>query len=244
MERIIKIVLSDQVCCGVTTVRQVCQNVDKRLQMLCAEESEIGAISMALPFLGGDCFIPKPAIITDNQLNLSLADHKYHRFMKYLRLSELSDYYRGSFDFAANARIRFGSYQKYCGVDTFAFAKETGLYVMVRTESLFSQSLLERIACAVKEVTGLAELQVYACEPDLLWKQSLQLTDSPVLTLNHLDVTDETAERLNELTADAAYDAAYDSTGRRLLLRAGACFRHRKVLPKNVLSVNIVRSSL
>ena len=244
MERIIKIVLSEQVCRGVTTVQQVCQNVDKRLKVLFAEEAEIRAVSMALPFLGNDCFIPKPAVITEKQLNLSLADHKFHRFMKYLRLAELSDYYQGIFDFAANAGIHFGTYQKDPGLDTFAFAKETGLYVTVLTDGLLRRSLTERVCLAVQEATGLSALHAYDCEPDLLWKQSLRSTDSPVLTLNNLDVTDYTTDQLIKLMTDAAYDAAYDSTGKRLLLRAGACFRHREVLSKDVVSVNIVRSSV
>ncbi len=244
MERVVKIPLSNQVCRGATTVQQVGQNVDRRLQLFYAAEPEINAISMTLPFLGADCFIPKPAVITEKQLNLSLADHKFHRFMKYLRLSELSDYYYGDFDFAGNAGIRFGTYQKDRSVDTFVFAEGTGLYVTVRTKSAFPHSLAKRICRAMEEATGLAELQAYDCELDSLWRQSLQLTDSPVLTLKHLDITDYTADQLKELVADAAYDAVYDLMGKRLLLRAGACFRHREVLPKDAISVNIVRSSL
>lgn len=242
MERIFRIFLSDQTCRGVTSVPQVCRGIDRQLRQSLCQESSILAFSCALPCLRNDYFIPKPAVITGELLNLSLKDHKHHRFMKYLRLSELMDFYEGSFDFSANAKLRFGVYRKENGCDTFTFDKDAGIFVIVRSAQPVSPALAGQICSILSSAAGQGDTQAEMLATDALWKEMLAPGDVPVLSLNALDITDYSVQQLRALTAQAAFDAAGDPDGKHLILRAGAVFPRREVLPDEVLCVNVVRS--
>ena len=244
MERIFRIFLSEQTCCGVTSVPQVCRAVDRQLRQLLCRESSVLAFSCALPCLQNEYYIPKPAVITGGLLNLSLKDHKYHRFMKYLRLSELMDFYEGRFDFAANAKLRFGVYRKENGCDTFTFDKDAGIFVVVRFAHQAAPTLAGQICSILSSAAGSGDAQAEILTPDPLWKEMLAPGAAPVLSLNDLDITDYSVQQLQTLLAQASFDAAGDPDGKRLILRAGAVFPHRENVPDETLCVNIVRSAL
>ena len=130
MDLIIRMQFLDRICPGQKSVKGVCAKLSssKTKEDICeslkhrllGQESVL--LSDAKPFLDHEYFIEKPAFITDGLLDLSLADHKFHRFMTYLNIRDLDVFYSGQFDFAANAAISFGRYVNTGSKNYFEFA--------------------------------------------------------------------------------------------------------------------------
>lgn len=240
MEKIFRISLSNKTFYGVSSVQKICRNIDKKLNDALLGSCDISTFSETFPFNQDDYYIIKPTFITKGLLNLSLKDHKFHRFMNYLKINDLSNYYMGNFDFEANSRVRFGVYYKKNDIETFSFDKNAGVYMVVRSKQKFSDYLTKEICILLETIIGTTEQNIEVCKPNKHWEELLKPTQSPVLSISNLDITDCSVKQIKEMISGATYNVSYDYTGKRLVIQAGAFFPRRNEGLNQALCVNVI----
>lgn len=186
-------------------------------------------LSNVFPKLEEEFFVEKPSIINDNLLNLSLADFKYHRFMKYLPLKNLGRFLEGTFDFEKNGKISFGAYVKEEG-EWFEMNPALNLYFLFHTKDFISPDQLKVLRETTERIVeDILSLPVFvACEQaGVEWELWLgKGGNSKVMTLGDFHTGKYTKEELEELLEGAQYTPCYDKESRSIVLRPGALFQN------------------
>ena len=250
MISIIKIEFSQGVCSGMKSVSAICKKLSAKylrslilayLKPLNPELWDNCAVSNTMPFQCGQLYVEKPALITEGLLDLSLADHKFHRVMKYLKLSELRNFLDGSYDFARNAKTSFGHYHKTTENEYFAFSEGSGLYFCLKSPRSLSpkdrDALCQRLEHEIARIFSVDAVAVSLAEG--YQEHFLHEEDRPALSLTDLDTRSLPAQHLEALLEGAYFQVAYAPDGFGVIILAGAWFPHVSLLPNEIVCIDI-----
>lgn len=94
-------------------------------------------LSDALPFIGEKYFIPKPAAIIDGLTTLDITNQKALRTIDYIEISEIKNYFSGTYDYLAATKNKFGSFKKTSEGTMFKFVSNAGLYVIIDCDNAY-----------------------------------------------------------------------------------------------------------
>lgn len=250
MISIIKIEFSQGVCPGMKSVSAICKKLSAKylrslilayLKPLDPELWDDCAVSNTMPFQCGQLYVEKPALITEGLQDLSLADHKFHRIMKYLKLSDLRSFFDGSYDFARNAKTSFGHYQKTAENEYFIFSEGSGLYFCLKSPRSLSpkdrNALCQRLEHEIARIFFVDAVAVSIAEG--YQEYFLHEEDRPVLSLTDLDTRSLSVQHLEQILEGASFQAAYASDGFGVIILAGAWFPHALLLPNEIVCIDI-----
>lgn len=115
-------------------------------------------LSDAMPYIDELYYIPKPAAIISGLKNLDITNQKALRTISYIEITEVENYFLGTYDYLGATKNRFGFFGKTDEGIYFNFAQNAGLYVIIDCDfseviNLFGaflrQFIFERIASGV-----------------------------------------------------------------------------------------------
>lgn len=250
MISIIKIEFSRGICPGMKSVPAICKKLPAKylrsliiehLKPLDPELWDYCAVSNTMPFQCGELYVEKPALITEGLQDLTLADHKFHRIMKYLRLSDLRSFFDGRYDFALNAKTSFGHYQKTEEKEYFVFTEGSGIYFCLKTARNLSpknqDALCQLLESEVQRVFSVNAVEVSIAEG--YQEYFLHEEDGPALSLTDLDTRGLSPQHLEQILEGASFQAAYASDGFGVIILAGAWFPHTILLPSEIVCIEV-----
>lgn len=164
----------------------------------------ICAISDALPYVGDDYFVPKPAVITERLKDIDITSQKALRTINYIELSKLNQYFTGEFNYLQASKRTFGSFYRK-EKSYFRMDDNTGLYCILlnATEGMILafEEVISQYIMLQLEVRVLTEV-IYSL-PELLLASLIKSTRKR-LTLSLLR-TDVPGAVLSDMCNNAAY---------------------------------------
>lgn len=248
MISIIKIEFSQGICPSMKSVPAICKKLPasylrsliiEHLKPMDPELWDDCAVSNTMPFQCDELYVEKPALITEGLQDLTLADHKFHRIMKYLRLSDLRSFFDGGYDFALNAKISFGHYQKVEEKEYFVFTEGSGIYFCLKTARNLSpknqDALCQLMESEVQRVFFVNAVKVSIAEgyQEYFFHEEY----GPALSLTDLDTRSLSPQHLEQILEGASFQVAYASDGLGVIILAGAWFPHTILLPSEIVCI-------
>lgn len=247
---IVKIEFLQASCPGMKSVSAICKKISAKnlralilthLKPLNPEVWGDCAVSNLMPFQCDELYVEKTALITEGLQDLSLADHKFHRTMKYLKISDLRSFLDGSFDFARNAKTSFGHYQKTEENEYFVFSEGSGLYFCIKSpHSLLPKdrdALCRRLEQELPRIFSVDAVAVSIEVEPLAY--FLHEEGRPALSLTDLDTRSLAPQHLEQILEGASFQAAYAPDGFGVIILAGAWFPRAVLLPREIVCIDI-----
>lgn len=163
------------------------------------------AMSDGMPYIDEQYYIPRPAAIIRGLRLLNITNQKALRTISYIELTNLENYFTGTYDYVEATKKNFGSFKKTEDGTFFTFAQDSGLYIIFNCnsgvvsnqfKSFLSQFILEQFNTDVYITEHSANdylLNVIANE-----KTEYRISLSSIFT----DVSDEI---LRSVCANASY---------------------------------------
>ena len=224
MMKIVKVYFKNNVCLGYKSLIDICQIMS------------FPGVSNFFPFCKKELYIPKPALISNKLLNLSLVDHKYHRFMRYLAISDINDYFSGTYSFAEKSNFSFGNYNLDNEKMKFTFIDNCGVYAVIEDESNIDISIqgIKKIIKNRIESANEIEIEFDSMTGIVEGKGEQHF----YILLNDLETKHFSKAELEELLENASYHIAYDKEN-GVCIRAGACFKTRPLWLKDAVLLEV-----
>ena len=246
MNRLFLIQFVNRECYGFKSVSEICARCNQpEVKEKLEKVLNNAAISNVMPRVGEKFFIEKPARISEGLLNLSLSDHKFHRFMKLLPLEELDNFLQGRFNFRSNSEVYYGSFKKTGKGDLFELSEDVSMYFLadIPLENGIRKpedtSLIDSEIEAILHDAGLTSVKVSSGEIGEVWEErSTDRPEDPVLILSDIDTLELTDNEMVSLMQGSQYSTMY-SKKNSIMIKCGAYFPKASQVPQHVLSIKV-----
>lgn len=222
MMKIVKVFFKNNVFWGAKSLGDICKIMN------------ISGFASFYPFCKKVQYIPKPALISDELLNLSLANHKYHRFMRYLAIPDIREYFGGSYAFAEKSNFSFGEYEFEDGVMKFTFHDQCGVYALIENMNDYSALQIKQIITEMIGNDNEIEIELDSM-PDTFGSEGVYHF---YILMNDLNTKVFSQIELEELLNQASYYVDYHNDS-GVWIRAGACFMSRPSWLKNAMLLEV-----
>ena len=224
MMKIVKVYFKNNVLWGFKSLGDICKTMT------------VPGCSAFFPFYQNELYIPKPALVSNELLDLSLADHKYHRFMRYLAISDINEYFNGTYSFAEKSNFSFGKYSFEGDKMKFSFRDYCGVYAVIGEENNNFMSIQDMKQLIRNRIGSENEIEI---EFDSMG-DSVNYTgyQNFYILLNDLETKCYSQIELEELLENASYHIDYDGNN-GVRIRSGACFRTKPLWLKGAILLEV-----
>lgn len=221
MQEIVKIWFDSNVFQDIKSMNELCKYISKSVYFKMVKQNFI--CSDFFPFRGEDYYIIKPVATTKGLLNLSIANHKYHRTLQYVCISELKAYFWGGYDFENNANISFGKivYDKTTGIQ-FELKDDVGVYFFV---DLDSKEDYEKFDSYIMNI-GVSDLQNIKCIQRIHYpiSQDAYTAEKTIyIGLNDINTWEISAAQLEYLINNSCCQVVYSDKKNCVKIKSGMC---------------------
>lgn len=214
----------DTMYTGIKTEKELCKTYDNFLEYI-LKKSEYDyhsfKISNTMMYRDGDFFVPKPIIMSDRMLNLSMGDRKILRNMEYINICDIKGFMRGEFDYSKTKNIRFGKYN--AEENCLVLDEGVSVYFLINTENeeLISDYMNRALNCRTE---GAPPCNFYVEKKIQEYLESEETMDGVSILLNDIDTKSFSKVKLKKLLENLYYTSEYSNETKSLHIKAGACY--------------------
>lgn len=185
-------------------------------------------LTSCFPYYNKRYFVAKPAEISNGLLNLSLEDHKFHRFMRYLDIEQFAPFFQGGFHYGEQARSPVEKGLLPGREPSEAVTEGAGVYWIYdsaaakKDEAAQIRALEERASHALSVPAG---CDVRICSedvPDIILEKLDPVRCRRYMTLSPIGIGDYDRDTICGMLDSSQFQLGYAPEHRGLVIKAGA----------------------